>query len=754
MSSWDLQPVFDSLLFAVAVGVVLGLLLLVGPSFRRLSRRRRVVLIALRAAVVLLLLLGLLRPTHVSTVRKPQTAVLLVLFDQSRSMQLPHGGVQQSRWAAERELLQRVSPVLKQLDAKLALKIYGYDAALHPVGWQQSELMLPTTPDGEQTDIGSNLHEALQREVGKRLAGVVLLGDGVQTAFEPRYEIQEAARELGRLDCPLYAVPFGPLTDAIQSRDVAVQDLQDLYTVFVNNELALNASVRIRGYVNKRVPITLVIDTPDGRRETLGPTLVTARDDDEQVPVEFRYLPEQPGRYKLTLVAEEQPGELVVKNNRLSAFLRVLEGGLRVLYLEGELRWEQKFLRRALDASADMEVDFTWIDASHRDNWPIDLASVLEREYDVFLLGDLDSAALGEANLKMLAEQVDAGKGLAMLGGYHSFGAGGYLDTPLADVLPIEMDRFERQDFDAPIREDLHLPGRLRMQPIAEHPILQLSPDDNNDLLWQQLPPLSGANRFAGIKQAAGVRVLLESPRGDPLLVVGEYGRGRVVAMAGDSTWRWCMQGRSAEFNRFWRQVVLWLVRREDLRQDDVWVRLDQRRFHPDADVIFRAGVTTTAGEPLEDVELQAQLLEPEGGRREVRVSRQGDEWTGVIESVMVAGDYTIEVTALSGDQILGRGRAEFLVFDRDVELSNPAADHDQLARLAATTKEAGGRLVPPERLVDVLESLRDQPPEMEREVQSKWQLADTSRDAWLYLAVFVLLLAAEWFLRKRWALV
>ena len=52
-----------------------------------------------------------------------------------------------------------------------------------------------------------------------------------------------------------------------------------------------------------------------------------------------------------------------------------------------------------------------------------------------------------------LAEAVNHGAGLIMLGGFHSFGPGGYGETPLADVLPVVMDRLERQSFDEPIRE-------------------------------------------------------------------------------------------------------------------------------------------------------------------------------------------------------------------------------------------------------------------------------------------------------------
>jgi hypothetical protein len=135
-------------------------------------------------------------------------------------------------------------------------------------------------------------------------------------------------------------------------------------------------------------------------------------------------------------------------------------------------------------------------------------------------------------------------------------------------------------------------------------------------------------------------------------------------------------------------------------------------------------------------------------------LTADGDQWTGAIDSVETPGDYQIDVTGEFEGQVIGMAQGEFLVFDRDIELSNPTADLDQLGRLAAMTKEVGGRLIAPEQLDALLEELRDRPPEMDIEVQTKWQLGDRPRDAWTLLLVLVGLLSTEWVLRKRWGLV
>ena len=755
MSYWYFQPVGNSYVLVAAIALVLVLLLGARPTFGRAGRRGRGLLAGLRLLVIGLIVLAMLRPTWISTTRKPQTSVLVLLLDSSRSMQLPDLSGRQTRWETQTTTLQAAAPLLAELSEKIEVKVYAYDRELHPVDQLAQALDLPDQPLGEQTDIGTNLHEALRREAGKRLAAVVLMGDGVQTAINPAVELGEAGRELGRLGYPLYAVPFGAVGDVVQARDVAVENLQDQYTVFVKNELPIRAMVRVSGYVNKAIPVELEVAMPDGEIHRIGPVEAVASEDNQQVPVELRYVPPVPGRYKLTLRAAEQPGELVTKNNQLSAYLRVLEGGLRVLYLEGELRNEQVFLRRSLAASADIELDFLWIDSRLRDRWPVDVSNQLsDPTYDVFVLGDLDAAALGKTNLGLLAEAVERGKGLLLLGGYHSFGAGGYRNTPLADVMPILMDRLERQDFDAPIRQDLHLAGPISMIPQRDHPIVRLGKESDNLRVWRSLPPLSGANRWVGVKEAAGAIVIARSETEEPLLVVGEYGRGRVVAMAGDSTWRWWMLGHEAEHKRFWRQAILWLVRREDLEQNEVWIRMAQRRFFPGARVSFTAGAVSSSGDVISEAMLRAEWILPDGQRRPLSLRRDGDQWTGVIDAVEQPGDYAIEVSAEVDGQSIGIAQGEFLVFDRDMELNNPAADHDQLARLAAMTQEAGGRLIAPEQLAGLFQQLRDQPPELDIEIQTKWQLADTPRDAWILLLLLVGLLTAEWMLRKKWGLV
>ena len=257
------------------------------------------------------------------------------------------------------------------------------------------------------------------------------------------------------------------------------------------------------------------------------------------------------------------------------------------------------------------------------------------------------------------------------------------------------------------------------------------------------------------MKQAAGRRVLLETPDKQPLLVSGEFGSGRTLAFAGESTYLWPLHGFEKEHKRFWRQVILWLVRRDDLNRDDVWIKLDQRRFNPGSRVHVDGRRPHRGGRP--DHRRHARH-----GRRPSRrppraapaVARQGRVERHV-HGRQAPGDYAIETTASTpAGRELGTARAEFLVFDRDVELSNPAADPDLMASLAAWTKDEGGRAVAAR---GIAEAARRNWPTSRPNTKSDKPAGSSpapAADAWLFFLALTGLLSVEWWLRKKWGLV
>ena len=740
------------LLLVVIVAAVMIAALFVGPARSKTSPRQRRILLAIRGLIVLLLLFGLLRPTLVYTKSRKQSSTFVMLIDRSRSMRVADAVGGQTRWQTLLRALHDCQPSLEELSEDLEVQVYGFDADVGPLPFEQGTVQLEAEPLGNQTAIGQALEQMLRREAGKRLAGVLLLSDGAQRAIGQRdTPPQIPARQLSNQGYPLHTVAFGQPRGPADARDIALSDLQVNDPVFVKNEIAARALARFDGFVNDNVAFELLFETTPGKMAVVDGSAIRARTSGEQLPVELHYVPETPGEYKLTLRAVSPPGELITTNNELSTFVTVRKGGINVLYLEGGHPIEAKFLRRSLDSSADVRVDYHWIDAQSPDTRPAALADAFHPgKFDVYILGDLDSSAFEPAELAELAKSVKAGAGLIMLGGFHSFGPGGYQQTPLAELLPVQMAALERQKFDEPIAGDLHLEGPVRIEPTTageQLRVMQLAAPDVNRQTWRTLPPLEGANRFRGLAPLANVLATVAGDPKTPLLVGQTIGNGRVLAFAGDSTWRWCMRGHDDLHKRFWRQVVLWLAKKDETSEANVWIKLASRRYQPGQRVEFTTGAHAADGEVIPGVEFQVNVTRPDASQQGVRTSLQGNDQAGAFLETTQPGDYIVSVVAMKGGQKIGAAQARFLVYEQDLELENPAADPTLLASLASLT---GGKALAPEQLSHFLEELRKHPLATEIETETKV----TPWDTWPFMLILVGLMTGEWALRKKWGLV
>jgi len=748
MPEYDIRPILNPWVVGGLIGLLL-ILLAFGPPRSKTNVWQRLTLALLRFGAIVVLFFVMLRPYLIYTETKQHPATLVVLADISKSMQVTDMVGNKSRWQEFLDQWKNVSPELAQLEKEVTVKVYQFSRETQPVAATNGIYNWPTAPTGEESALGAALKDVLRQEAGQRLHGILLFSDGAQRARGDRdVRPLEPAAQMQKLGAKIYTFGFGQPVGLGQARDVAVLDLNVNPSVFVKNKLPVASEVRIDGYVNKSVPIEMLFESPSGKMEVVETRTLQPTESGDRFKLNFQYLPETPGEWKVTVRAKPQQGELLESNNELSTFVTVQKGGINVLYLEGVPRTEQKFIRWSLGASPNVQVDYHEIDATSSQPFPPGAADwFLPGKYDVLILGDLDSQAFSKQMAEALAERVHGGMGLMMLGGFHSFGPGGYLREPFADLLPVVMSRLERQAPNEPIRKDLHLLGPQTMLPTPDgerHFCLLLGDPTQNRKIWEKLPPLEGANKFGSLKGLA--QVLAQNQDGKPLLVMHEVG-GRVLAFAGDSTWRWWMRGNQTEHRRFWRQVVLWLARKDATEESGVWVRLAQRRFLPGQRVEVRAGAQSAEGQPIPNAEITAELKLPDGTTRTQNLSREGADLVGSFFETELPGDYAVQVFAKQAGKLLGSARARFLVQSQDLELSNPAAD---LALLDSLAQATSGEALVPEQLAGLLARLRQQGLRSQIQIQTKVDLYDNG----YVLLLFVLFLSLEWFLRKRWLLV
>jgi hypothetical protein len=225
-----------------------------------------------------------------------------------------------------------------------------------------------------------------------------------------------------------------------------------------------------------------------------------------------------------------------------------------------------------------------------------------------------------------------------------------------------------------------------------------------------------------------------------------DFGNGRTMAIAVDTTWHWHLKNEQSLRNhrRFWRQVILWLARKEQAGESRVWVELGERRVAAGEGLEIAAGAEDEKGNPVLDAEFEAMVTPPSGNPIPVKLVPQGERMRATFWGTERSGDYEVSVTARRGGQELSaQRRAKFLVFEDDTELTAPAADLTLLRHMAQLTP--GGEFVPPERLPEFLDSLRKKDLHLEIDRLTQVRLWDR----WPFFLLFVALLSGEWALRK-----
>ena len=666
LHSWE--PSFRGLTtpWLIVLGAIL-LLGLAGVMFFYLLEKgtlgwfRRILLIGLRAALLCLLLFLILRPVLLAEFvgHRPQGVALLI--DHSQSMQLRDRRLTDGDKArvaitlgklpletaihdkmaslpAEAQSnpprLDLVKNVLLHKDFKLVeqlqklgpLRPYYFGHELRTPDDVEVKKGEPKKPlaekivdglkgDGDaRTALADSIVKILETKDSDLPSAIVVITDGQDNAS--KFTLQEAAAKCFQAKVPLHIYGVGSSEGGqLQLKEVGAPD-----TLFIDDTVAVPLRWRAQGFKKGTVEIIMTL----GGKQVAKKDIALQTGEDIRDVIGFT-VPKDPDKREnqdlVTKITYKVGNETFTDN--LTRTLRVADSKIKILYIEHGPRWEFKFLQPALLRDKRIQVEFILVSADPKvanagppylPEFPKTREKFFDSKYNLIILGDVAASYFNKEQQEWIKEFVQNRGGLLVMAGRQNMPSS-YEKSPLAEVLPVE---FIKQKFgiDSEVRTQEYPPTLTPEGLRTEWLALADTPEENVEVWTKKLIGFHWLYPVTKLRPAA--TSLIENPRmkmGDknmPVLATHYYGKGQVMWMGTDETWRWRWNYQDKYFVRLWGQIIYQLglpsllgdgAKRAQMaldssqaivgKQSTIYVRLVDKDFNPrkdpkvDADLEF-----------------------------------------------------------------------------------------------------------------------------------------------------------------------
>ena len=703
----------------------------------------------LLAALVLVLLW---QPAITVAELKPQQNIIAVLVDDSRSMAISEDGA--TREAQAVKALQ--NGVLTSLNRSFQTRLYRVDDV--PARIENPE---GSHPDAPSTRIGDSLKQLSEETSDLPIGAVVLLSDGADNSGGISADAISALRAR---HIPVHTVGFGRER---AEHDVELDDVVVAPRALADSRIAAKITFHQRGYAGAKINLT-VRDVSAGQPKVLAARTVALGPEGNLQTETLMFDIGSAGAKTLQIAAAPLPGEENTANNTLTRVVNVGSDPRRILYIEGEPRWEYKFIRQAEEDDRMVQVASM---RSHQRkqvlpsglNDPKELADGFPtRPEDLFvyqglIIGSVEAGYFTPAQQELIRQFVDRrGGGLLLLGGQFALADGGWNASTLTDLLPTVLPTYTgtfHREAD-PKSGTTHTTAELA--PAGVDNIITRLVDDPvaNAAKWKKLPYLMDYEDPGAPKPGASVLANMITPEGKklPLLITENFGHGRTAIMATGGSWRWQMSSPLGDtaHDLFWQQFLRWLV---SDTPGHVTASVPAQMLLDNGAVTLTAEVRDPQYNPAPDAKVEAHILGPSGVSALVEMTPAPDN-PGQFQAAWSApkpGAYLTEVTAQRADsksgtvKEIGRDVLTFQRMDGVAENFHTEQNRALLERLAAQT---GGQYWKPADLGKLASAIPfSEAGVTVRETKELWNLP-------LVFLVLLLLRFSEWWLRRKWGIV
>ena len=601
---------------------------------------------------------------------------------------------------------------------------------------------------GAESRIGDCLRLAIKENRGLPIAGIILISDGRQNAGE---DAVQSAQTIKLQHIPIFAVGIG---DPAEPKDFEVT-FEGPDMILPEDQSEGIALIRFKGYTDVG---SIRVEMKNGDKLIASEDVKLGKPG-EKTPVPLRFKETTPGKYTYTIRIPEQLGELRTENNLATYNFQVVDKKVKVLFVEGQdlPRYEYRYLKNALRRDHTTEVDVLLATSDGAFIWdgtdgktPLEQFPVNKKEisdYDVIILGDINPVIFTTEQANLMREFVREGGGFIMIAG-ERFAPGEYTQGVWAEMLPVIPQRAAYQTPEGGFQDlfpvELTLEGRKMAW-------THLDSDENaNREIWENLRRLYWyypVKRKKELATTVAVHPYDKDEQGNkmPLIVTMPYGNGKTMFIGVDGLWRWRFGVGDRFHYRFYNQAIRHLSMAKRLGgQKRFFLGVERNTVSIGDKLVLNAIIKDENHKEIVAEKIVVHGKTPKGEDFTVDLSRKRDQ-SGNYEGnyfPAMQGDFTLWLRDDAQPET-HQSEVSFKVEKPQLEYENPRLDEELLTNISKSGGDGGEYFT-----IDHMNEIpaRIQPMKLEVPHETSIDLWDN----WFVFSLFTILITLEWVLRKR----
>ena len=556
--------------------------------------------------------------------------------------------------------------------------------------------------NGAQTNISNALLKLNERFVNRNIGALVLATDGLYNlGSDPQYEARN-------IKANIYTVALG---DTVPRRDLLIGNVNYNKTAFLGNdfEVELLAEAYQSNGENMRLSVT-----EDGRQVLSQNISITSGLFKKVIPLKLNA--DKKGIRKFTFNVAPVTNELSVQNNSETIYIEVLDARQKVLLLYDNPHPDISVIKQAIETNRNFEVKTSLIAG---------LSSLKATDYTLAILYQP-----GAASYSRVQPLLDSRMPLWYIAGTQTDLQG---LNAIQKAVKVSAGRQEVQETFA--------------QPVTSFSAFTLS--DSTLTKLSKLPPLLAP--FGSYEAAPSASVLLKQKIGNiatnyPLLAFNNEDGRKIAVLTGEGIWRWKLAeyrqyGSHHAVEELFSGVVQYLTANANRQRFRVYP--SKNVFDEGENLLLNAELYNEALELVNTPDVKIDLKSNSGKNYSFLFTRSGRGYQ-LNAGVLPVGEYTWLATTKNGKQQF-TANGQLTVKQLNLETRQSTANHQLLRTIA---ERSGGQMLQPSEIGKLAGLIRKNE-NIKTVVYEDKHYSDIIDVKWIFILI-LMLLSAEWFLRKR----